>query len=154
TLVAHDLRQPVSVIALSAQALQRRGPSPESSAPIERIRAAAQQVSGMVDDLLDVSYIESHQLTLRRRNVELCSMVQTAVDRARETLPPCEVHSPPGAQYSAWADPARIEQVLVNLLANAANYREPGSPIEVDVKERAGKVEIVVTNRGPGIAPE
>ncbi|WP_437329430.1 sensor histidine kinase [Sorangium sp. So ce381] len=53
-----------------------------------------------------------------------------------------------------WADPGRLEQVLTNLLSNAAKYGAPGTPIRIGVERRSGEVLVAVENEGKGIAPD
>src|SRR5262249_42073723 len=121
---------------------------------VEHILASVTQLNRMIADLLDVSRIEARRLALERRQVDFPTLVRAVVERnatlttghpVRVTvavaIPPLEV------------DPGRIEQVLGNLLSNAAKYGYPDTDIEVDVERRDADVEVSVTNQGQGIAP-
>lgn len=156
SIIAHDLRQPVTVIGGYAGILGRevqRGTLPRRVAgTVEHILTSTQTLSRMVTDLLDVSRIESGRLTVRREEVDLAKLVRGVVERAapvtsghtvnltmEQGLPPVRL------------DPDRIEQVLTNLLSNAAKYGYPSTDIDVAVHRAGREIVLAVTNRGPGI---
>jgi PAS domain S-box-containing protein len=157
SVVAHDLRQPVSAISLSVESLKAMSAPeiPERSArAIARIRSAATRLGRMVDDLFDASRIEAHRLSVSPRAVDLCALVSTLVEGLRAATGDHEiVVDVPGGQ-SAFIDPDRIQQVLTNLITNAAKYGEAGTAIRVEAREHDGLVDLAVTNRGPGIPAE
>jgi signal transduction histidine kinase len=109
----------------------------------------------MIRDLLDSSLVESRRLTLMRRRVNLAELVSDVVERnaglTRNNVVTVTVRSkiPPVS-----ADPGRIEQVLTNLLTNAAKYGDPRSNIDVTLDVEGDTAKIGVSNRGPGIWPE
>jgi PAS domain S-box-containing protein len=159
SVITHDLRQPVTIIlgyaALLHRHLERSGASDDDRRAAEHILTSAQNLDRMIGDLLDVSRIESRRLTIRRQSTELPALVQEVLDRSqqvtaghpvqlevRAAIPPVEV------------DPARIEQVLGNLLSNAAKYSEPDAPIGLVIARRGAAVEVAVSNSGVGIAPD
>src|SRR5690606_8888042 len=81
-VVAHDLRQPLSVIAMSAQALERSPlPGPAADKAIGRIRAAADRLIRMVRDLLDASRIDAYQLSLECTTFDLEALVSEVAAR-------------------------------------------------------------------------
>jgi signal transduction histidine kinase len=81
-------------------------------------------------------------------------LVQAIVERTSATTPGQGVRVTIGGEIpQIVADPSRIEQVLDNLLANAAKYGDPGTDIQVRVERREGDAVVTVTNRGRGIAP-
>lgn len=157
-VVAHDLRQPIGVITLSAQALARahKGEMSESEAKaIERIRAGAKRLDAMIEDLLDASRIEAHRLKIEKREVNLKDLVCEIVERAGALTRGHSVHvEVQGKIPTIMADPNRIEQVLMNLLSNAGKYGDPGTEIRVVLAQRDGEVEIAVSNRGKDLTPE
>jgi PAS domain S-box-containing protein len=159
SVITHDMRQPVTIVLGYAELLHRRlersgGPDDDRRAA-EHILTSAQNLDRMIGDLLDVSRIESRRLTIRRQRTELPALVREVLERTqrvtvghrvhlevRDAIPPVEV------------DPARIEQVLGNLLSNAAKYSEPDAPIGLVVERREATVEVAVSNSGPGIASD
>ena len=159
SVIAHDLRQPVTIILGYAdrlhRLLQRRAPMADQETSLEHIRVSAANLNRMIADLLDFSRIEAHLLTLQEQPVDLPGLVQTVVERmaavtaghpvrvvVEDSIPRIEV------------DPGRIEQVLDNLISNAAKYGYPNTDILVAVARRDHTVELAVTNRGDGIPPE
>ncbi|MBI4492478.1 MAG: GAF domain-containing protein [Chloroflexi bacterium] len=159
SIVAHDLRQPITLIVGYAGALRRVAERPDrpeqERKAVEHIRAAAGNLNRMIGDLLDASSIEARRLKLERRAVDLPGLVQTVVERMAEIT---EGHAVRMAIEEdlpcVEADPGRLEQVLGNLLSNAAKYGYPGTEIQVEVVGGDGEVQVSVTNQGPGIAPE
>ncbi len=157
SVVAHDLRQPVTSINAQAQLLARRAAktAPELTAKLEHILASARQLNRMIGDLLDVSRIEARRLTLDRQPVELESFAIAVAERMAEELAGHEVQvRADGDVQMAWADPVRLEQVFANLLSNAAKYGAAGAPIEVAIAQEGREVAVRVINQGKGIPAE
>lgn len=153
--LAHELRSPLAPLRSAVELLKRAGGD-------ENIRLQVQatmerqlgQLVRLVADLLDASRIARGQIELRRESVDLGRIVQQAVeacrpcmDSARHTLEvsvPCE---PPYVD----ADPARLTQVLSNLLHNACKYTEPGGRIELALTRDVAEAVIRVKDTGIGI---
>lgn len=157
SVIAHDLRQPVSAITLSADALEMvSGPNlPDKGAKaIARIRAASTRLARMVDDLFDASRIEANRLSVAQRAVDLGALAASVADGLRDETGDHDLVVDAAAAQIAWIDPDRIQQVLANLLTNAAKYGAPGSEIHVDVSDRGETIEMAVMNHGPGIAAD
>lgn len=158
SVVAHDLRQPVTVIQAQAQLLARRiadHPDPKVHAKLGHILAASRQLDRMIGDLLDVSRIESRRLVLELRPTKLPELVADVVERHAEDLVDREVRVvAPADLPEVLADPVRVEQVLANLLSNATKYGRAGTPIEIALSRRGNQVAVAVTNEGRGIRPE
>jgi PAS domain S-box-containing protein len=155
-IVAHDLRQPATVIAISAEllpSLHAGALSTQERALFNRIEDAANRLQRMINDLLDATQLETHQLSLKRRACDMGALVSTVVNdnRALMVNRAVTLTSPPAA--CAYVDPDRMHQVLTNLFSNAAKYARPGTPILVDVKTHPLQIEVAVCNEGPGIAP-
>lgn len=156
SIIAHDLRQPITMILGYASLLgsRSRAPSdPSQRRPAEHITAAARNLDRMIGDLLDFSAITAPRLS--RQTVDFSQLVQSVVERASEATfdHPVRVRTE-GSIPALSVDPGRVEQVLVNLLTNAAKYGDPGSEITVTIRRVDGLVDLSVTNRGPGIPPQ
>jgi CheY-like chemotaxis protein len=111
----------------------------------------------LVDDLLDVSRITKGKLRLTKEPVELRVVVNHAAEAAR-ALMDARKHdfsvSLPTQPLWVEADPARMEQVVVNLLNNAAKYTDTGGLVRLSVSREGDEAVIVVRDNGIGIAPE
>ncbi|HEX5414667.1 MAG TPA: ATP-binding protein, partial [Chloroflexota bacterium] len=159
SLIAHDLRQPVTVISGHTQLLRRlltRHASPEKEQQtIDNILTSAHNLDRMIGDLLDASRIETRHLKIEKRPVDFASLIRGVVERSalvarghpvcletRGEIPWLEV------------DPGRIDQALGNLLSNAAKYAYPDTEIRVEVARKGGEVEVSVTDHGDGIAAD
>lgn len=158
SIIAHDLRQPVATITGYGGILRRSlgaraGPREQSA--IEHILTAAWNLNKMIGDLLDISQIEGQNLSLDQTAVNLPVLVADVVERTGVVMNRHPVRIEVRGQVPRInADPARVEQVLGNLLSNAAKYGEPDTEILVTVDCRDGAEEIAVTNRGAGIPPD
>jgi CheY-like chemotaxis protein len=111
----------------------------------------------LVDDLLDVARIMHGKITLREEEVCLATVVDRAVDVARPLIDErghaLAVAVPDEPTYVR-ADPARLEQILGNLLTNAAKYTDPGGELRVSVERDEGDAVLRVRDNGIGLAPE
>ena len=156
SLVAHDLRQPLSVLTMASDFLPtlRKGTSQEERTTLQSIQSATQTIERMVDDLLDMSLLEANRLKLDRKWTDLHTMVrETAKQMSYLAGARIDVHES-GQPVSCLVDPMRIGQVLGNLISNAVKYGDPKTPVDVSVDRTDGEVKIGVTNHGPGITSD
>ncbi|WP_433935926.1 PAS domain S-box protein [Sorangium cellulosum] len=155
-VIAHDLRQPIQVIATASQLLRRRLgalPAADGEKQIGRISDSVDRLRRMIDDLLDASRIEARQLTLDCRPVDLRALLGEIVERSAGATEGHAVRlDVQGDVPAVRADPGRFEQIVTNLLSNAARYGEPGRDIVVAIRAGAAGAHIAVSNQGPGIA--
>ena len=158
SVIAHDLRQPIGVIKMAAELLPdlHVGEMDEKEGAVtERIRSAAKSLARMVEDLLDVSRIEAKRLSLERVWTDPRTIVRETVERLSHLTSKAKlVVSDDGETLPVFVDPGRFEQVLGNLISNAAKYGDEGGEILVHVKQNRDEAQISVTNHGQGIAPE
>ena len=155
-MIAHDLRAPVTVILGYAQILEgvfatETGRERERRA-IAAIRASAQRLRRMISDLLDSSRIEAQRLKLEYQVVDLPALAATVVE---ETAALTAGHSVRlevvGEIPRLIADPDRLEQILINLLSNAAKYSYPETEIVLRIESQETEILVTVTNQGDGI---
>jgi PAS domain S-box-containing protein len=155
-MVAHDLRQPVAVVNLAAQLLAKQ----EAVAPsvrrwVEDIVTSSHRLDQMVSDLLDGYRIESSRLKLRVEQVDVAKLVATIVARLARAYPDRSIRLISREPIpSSELDPGRLEQVLTNLVSNAAKYGYPSTDVLVELAAREDTLELAVTNQGPGIRPD
>jgi PAS domain S-box-containing protein len=157
-MLAHELRNPLAPIMNAVHLLlQSLALSPFQQAVTGIIERQVRQLSRLVDDLLDVSCITQGKIHLRKERVALSTVVQHAVETTRPLILSRQhelaVSLP---QEVVWleADPTRLEQVLGNLLNNAAKYTEPGGHIWLTAEREGPKVVVRVKDTGIGILAE
>ncbi|HWU89152.1 MAG TPA: PAS domain S-box protein [Kofleriaceae bacterium] len=158
-IVAHDLRNPLNGILLYANLLrshpaecQRR--SPDAAEAIER---AATRMSRLIEDLLDVTRMESGRLSVEQARVAAAQLVCDAVasQTPLATAASLELRLDVAADLpDLWADRDRLLQVFENLIGNALKFTRPGGVITVGATPREGEVLFWVADTGSGIAAE
>jgi PAS domain S-box-containing protein len=156
-MLAHELRNPLAPIRNAVQILRAKGPPvPELQWAREVIDPQAGQMARLVDDLLDVSRISRGKITLRMERVELAAVVGSAVEASRPLIEKwgheLTVVLPPDP-VQLEADPARLTQVLANVLNNAAKYTDQGGQIWLTAEREGDAVLIRVKDTGIGIPP-
>src|SRR5262249_11473830 len=137
-----------------------REPNVEGST-IERVKSIMDQqvrnLTRLVDDLLDVSRITRGTIRLQKETIDVVAVVGRAVESVRPLIE-LERHqlsvSLPQEPAHRQADPPRLEQVLTNLLHNAAKFTEPGGHIWLTAERDNAEVIVCVRDSGIGIAPE
>jgi two-component system sensor histidine kinase KdpD len=153
--VSHDLRTPLATITGAVTTLR------DSAAHFSRaqedellsdIQSEAARLERLVGNLLDMTRVESGSLRLQREWIPLEELVGSALNRLDRALKnrPVDV-SIEGALPLLSVDPILIEQVLVNLVENAAKYTPPGTSIDIHGRHEGDNVVIEVRDRGPGI---
>jgi signal transduction histidine kinase len=156
SMISHELRTPLTTLTGFSELLATRGESLEPQLVSEfgqRMWRASRWLSRMVGDLLDVSQLEQGSLVLDIEATDVAQVLEevAAIDVAdrRPFSHTAEPGMPP-----VLADPARLRQVLGNLLSNARKFSTPGSPIAIEAIRRGGRVEISVQDHGRGIGSE
>lgn len=152
--VSHDLRTPLAAITGAATALRDDGNLPDFTRRelIEAVCDEAERLERLVANLLDMHRVEAGALSLRRDWVPLEELIGSALGRleARLGTREIEVDLPPDLLFAS-VDPVLFEQVLVNLLENAAKYSAPGTPLQIRARETGDTLVIEVMDRGPGV---
>lgn len=160
--VSHELRTPLNMIIGFSEMITRSpqvyGPAlpPALLADLKVISRNAQHLSELIDDVLDLSQIETGHMALTREWAQLREIIESAVTAVQplylskglslevegmDDLPPL------------FCDPTRIREVALNLLSNAGRFTEQGG-VRVRARREGNDVVISVTDTGPGIAPE
>jgi len=157
-LLAHELRNPLAPIVTAATLLRRPGVAAaaveQSAAIVER---QAKNLARLLDDLLDVSRITRDRIELRCQTLSIGDVVTHALEAARPLIDDrCQAVSLdlPGAPLHVEGDPARLEQIVVNVLNNAAKYTPPGGSIGIGVSEEGGEAVVRIRDTGIGIPAE
>jgi signal transduction histidine kinase len=155
--VSHELRTPLTAVKGTVETL-RDGAVDDPQVRdrfLETIESETDRLIRLVNDLLLLSRADSEALNLRRESVDLAELIGATVDRlvsrAKARGVVLQVQASPSAPL-AWADPDRVEQVLVNLLDNAVKYSRPGGLVTVSVGAGEGGSALVqVRDEGIGI---
>lgn len=158
SIVSHDLRNPLSTIMMTSDLLLELPPSAEEQRRhFHAIGRAAASMNRLIRDLLDAGLAETGRLAIEPRMVaparlarELCESMQPIAAEKNQRLS-CETDPALG---EITADPARLEQVLSNLLGNACKFVQRGGTIHLRVLREDGRVRFTVEDNGPGIPPE
>jgi two-component system phosphate regulon sensor histidine kinase PhoR len=152
--VSHELRTPIASIAAAAETLADGDTEKDDQATlVSVIRRQAEHMRELIDDLTDLSQIESGSVPLERARVDLLSLLRDVAQElepaAREKQVTLRVSGDAGA--TAIGDRRRLGQVARNLLDNAIKFSPAGSPVELEARLRDGAASLTVTDRGPGI---
>lgn len=157
-MLSHEVRNPLAAIRSAALLLARENVTVEDRQTAGEIfNRQFKHLEHILDDLLDVTRISRGKLEIKREKVDLNQVVSDAIEEASPLLARREhrlrVDLPP---HTVWVegDATRLEQVVVNLLNNAAKFTPPGGNISVAVAPGEDKVEVCVRDNGPGIGPE
>jgi signal transduction histidine kinase/ActR/RegA family two-component response regulator len=156
-ILSHELRNPLAAIVTALHLVEGQAEPGVARRAWEVVRRQARQLSRIVDDLLDITRISVGKIELQRRAVDVNAVVEGAVDSARVALR-ARGHELVLRRASqpivVAADPARLEQVLGNLLDNAAKYTEPGGRIIVTIAPEDEAAVVRVRDTGIGIEPD
>jgi PAS domain S-box-containing protein len=153
-MLAHELRNPISAISNAARILGQPGMENDFAWARGVVERHVKHLAHMMDDLLDVSRITRGLIQLRRQRVEAGPIVRCALDDVKPLV--AEQHHrmavsiEPGTLWLD-ADPMRLQQIVVNLLTNAARYTDPGGDLALDARREADQVVITVRDTGRGI---
>ena len=156
-LASHELKTPLAALLGYADLLQRWSTQQQFDERVETalhsIIAEGAHLDRLVNDLLDVNRITSGELSLRCSEFELAELVEQAAAVGRELAPEhrWEVTIEAREPVLVCADRRRIEQVLENLVANAAKYSLPGEPIGIKLRADDTHASIAVVDHGVGI---
>ncbi len=163
SIASHELRTPLTPIKLNLQRLAlllRKGKA--DSLPAETIKKLVEtsdrqltRLTVLIDDLLDVARISSGKLTLNPETQDLVEVIRECCERysAQAASSDTTFEIKTAGAVPLRFDRLRVEQVVINLLANAMKYA-PGSPVTISVAGTDAGAEVSVQDRGPGIPKE
>jgi signal transduction histidine kinase len=156
--LSHELRSPLAAIQNAVGLLSSQtGETPARQRTQALIERQARRMTQLVDDLLDVSRITHGRLQLQRERIDLRASVSNAIETLESDINERGQQlttALPDAPVWLQADPWRLEQVFVNLLANASRYTDAGGELAVWVHTRDGQAVVGIRDSGIGIAPD
>lgn len=163
SIASHELRTPLTPLKATLDMLLRQADAGQSLPPeklrptLERLRRQVERLARLVGDMLDVARMQSGRFSLKLAPVELCALAREVVDRIqhsrRERSGPFLLELPEQPLVGQW-DEQRLDQLLTNLIENAARYSPPEEPIQVRVRPERNGVTLEVEDRGIGIPAE
>lgn len=163
SIASHELRTPLTPLKMQIQGVARlldvdKGQNLSQERLVRMIETSDRQItrlSVLIDDLLDVTRISAGKLSLNKEHFSIKEMITEVVaqysHQFKYSQSPVEVKVDEDI-IGHW-DKVRIEQVIINLLTNAAKYA-PKKPVLTTVTKDGAKIKIQVTDQGPGISPE
>ena len=157
-MLSHELRNPLSAIFNALHILRLE----DTENPIQQkakivLERQVGQLAHLIDDLLEVSRVITGRIQLHQERLEMRGIVERAIESARPLINQRNHElsvSLPAEAIWLQADPTRLEQVVVNLLNNAAKYTDDGGQIRLTAQQESGEVVLLVRDNGAGIAPE
>jgi two-component system phosphate regulon sensor histidine kinase PhoR len=158
SIAAHELRTPLTAIKGYAELLDRRL-SAQAGREGDRkslgiIRKQTERLSGLVNEMLDVSRIEGGRLQLNSEPFDLSALATEVVNNLRVSTTTHILSLAAEPAIEAFGDTARIEQVLINLISNAITYSPEGGEIGVRAWVEGERACVSVSDQGIGIAPD
>jgi len=154
-MLGHELRNPLAAIHTATELLVRAPSAPERPAGV--IARQTRKLARLVDDLLEVSRVESGKIALHRSVIDLRGAVERSIEAMGGRAERAGVHvhfALPEDPIPVDGDPERLEQVVGNLVANAVKYTPAGGSVDVSVERIAAAALLRVRDTGVGIAPD
>jgi len=156
--VSHDFRTPLTAIVGSASALaQKAGKSlsREGRELLGNIESEAGRLSRLVQNLLEVTRLESGAVQLQKAQYPLEEVVGAALGRLEKLLKNRNIKTDLAEDLPLVPmDPVLMEQVFINLLENGARHTPPASPLEITARADGSVITVEALDRGPGLSPE
>jgi two-component system CheB/CheR fusion protein len=156
-MLSHELRNPLAAVVGAARVMRAKDAKPDS---IDKARQIVERQSGhmarLLDDLLDVSRITRDGIELRKEDLDMRDVIRDAIEALAPILSERQSQLTtdlPEYGLPVRGDAARMQQVIVNLVSNAARYSSPGSPIHLSCAMEGDFVVMRVRDQGRGISP-
>ncbi|MEW5739660.1 MAG: ATP-binding protein [Myxococcota bacterium] len=155
--VSHELRTPITAIRGYSETLQAGALKDPENAPkmVDIIHRQSERLSELVEDLLELSRLESRQIQLAEQPVDVAEAAQRALEavrpKARDRGTQLELQIPPGTRVLG--DQRAVEQILLNLVDNAVKYTPANGHVWVSAGPVDDAIELRVRDDGPGIEP-
>lgn len=158
--LSHELRTPLNAILGFAQLMlidTSRALPPTQTRQAQLILTAGRQLLSLIEDVLDLSKVESGDIPMSIQTVDVCQSVRAClplIDTARAGLNITLLDHLPASPLMAQVDPQRLQQIVMNLLTNACKYNRPDGRVTVDGRLDGQQVIIEITDTGLGLSPD
>lgn len=154
-MASHELKTPLTVILVNLQLLEFKMTEDANIEYVKRILKMSNKLSDLINDLFDVTKIQSGKLDLTPSVFNLNILLKETCHNLQQTTPKhliiCNECS---EELTAYADRDRIEQVIINILGNAIKYSPNAGEIIVDSSKEDGKIKVSIADKGIGIPQE
>ena len=158
SMIAHELKTPITTLKGRTQLLQRRAAREEMDEVVKLglkdIERSINRLQVLVNDLLDASLMQTNMFVIHRRRCDLVELCRQIIDEYTSGSGPALRFEAPGEPLEAEVDADRIGQVLLNLLSNAHKYSPKNYPITVTLQQAGFEAIISVRDMGVGIPAE
>ncbi len=156
--ISHELRTPLNAVLGFAQLMRTDSADPLSGhhrAQVDLVLQAGEHLRTLIDEMLDVSRIEAGGMSMEVRDFELCELLDGVLRMSEPHANECKVRLEAGYVRSCTmlmrSDPARLRQVMFNLISNGIKYNRPGGWVRVELMRDPYFVHIVVRDNGLGM---
>jgi PAS domain S-box-containing protein len=154
--MSHELRTPLNAVLGFAQLLAMDSLTPDQHASVEHIRTGGRHLLDLINEVLEISRIESGRLSLSLEDVLVADVLGEAAELVRSLASAADVTvsipDPEEFRTHVWADRQRVIQILLNLMSNAVKYNVRGGDVTLRCWSEADTVSIAVQDTGAGIS--
>lgn len=153
-VLGHDLRNPLAAIAAGIRMVEKRGDlTDRQQLVLGEMQESADRAMALVEDMLDLARLRSSGLAVDRRMADVGHVIEQTVGEIRSIYPGHEVRCTIEVPDRVFCDPARIAQLVSNLLTNAAKHGSPDQPIRLEAKAENDCLQVAVINGGDPVPP-
>jgi two-component system CheB/CheR fusion protein len=153
-LASHELKTPLTSVKAYLQLLERSLDNDENKLYVSKANRHIQKLQDLISDLLDVSKIQAGKLELNKTEFDFDSFINESLESFQHTATRHRIICEGKANALVRADRHRIEQVLINLLSNAAKYSPKAEKILVNVSSNETNITVSITDHGIGISKD
>jgi signal transduction histidine kinase len=155
SVASHELKTPLTILKAHAQMALRTNCSPETLAHINKVNIQALKMQNMIKQLLDISKIENGRADYNMELVDFNAFMQEIIDLIPHLIPNHHLIVDLGETKKVSVDKLRMEQVITNIVGNAAKYSPSGTSIKIGTKVQSdGQLVCSVKDEGIGMSPE
>lgn len=161
-IASHELKTPLTALKLHTQVFRRSNSKHKASEPyskekvdrlVEEVDRQTTKLARLVNDMLDISRIRSGKLVMVKEQFSFTLLVKECLSTHSDMFSEGQIKAELNEDVWFFGDRSRIEQVIYNILNNAARYGN-GRPIELKLQQRKNKLILIVSDQGRGIRPE
>lgn len=164
SMASHDLKNPLFVIVCQAYLIATKAPvgstmTEETMAMVDQIGQHAKNMQKIIADFLDFQAVEDGNIKLNKRRVDLTEIGNRVVTNYQPYAAEKEITlkflgSSPESEATIMGDPARLEQVVQNLVGNALKFNPAEGHVEVEICSNGSSIEFLVRDKGPGLSDQ